>query len=649
MPEIDRRDFLKIAGMTAGAAATVACREPVHKIIPYLNQPDEITPGIATYYNSTCRECPGACGIRVKTREGRPIKVDGNPDHPLSKGKLCVRGEFGAHAHLRHRALPGPDEARRRRRAAAHAREDRLGRGHDAARRGAAQGREQDRVSRRRGHRHAGRACSIRCSRPSARRAGCASSRSRTRRCAARNQLVFGSDAVPQFKIGAADVLIAFGTDFIETWLTPLSNQVDFIESRKNGKGFAIFVGPRLGLSGSNTDQWLAPNPGTEVLVALALASEVAKKKGGGPEALRGLLAQAHPRVRRREDGHPQATLEGVAARIAAANAPLALPPGIEVQGTNAARFAAAVQILNVVSGAVGKTVVFGPDHNLASSRASRSSPSSSARCAAARSACCSCTPRTPRTARRRSGLADALRSGNVFTVSFASAPDETSELADLVLPDNMPFESWGDAEPVRGVKSLQQPTVRPLFDTRQTVDVMLDAARALGANVPAGSFRELLDAAWGGKASFDVALGRGGEWKEVAARVRRSRRRGLHRLRARAARGQRGGPGARRVPVAPSVRRQAVARAGAARDSGPGHQDHVGQLRRAEQRDRGCARRRDGRRARDLDRRRQAASHCVSRTTRSARASSRSRSAAAACRATRTRRSSRTRTGSAT
>src|SRR5262249_50798534 len=98
MPEIDRRDFLKIAGLTAGAAAATACSEPVHNIFPYVQQPAEVTPGIPPYYTSTCRECSGGCGIRVKTREGRPIKVDGNPDHPLSKGRLCVRGEFG---HMR--------------------------------------------------------------------------------------------------------------------------------------------------------------------------------------------------------------------------------------------------------------------------------------------------------------------------------------------------------------------------------------------------------------------------------------------------------------------------------------------------------------------------------------------------------------------
>ena len=60
MPDLDRRDFLKFAGLSAGAAATSACKEPVERIIPYLNQPEEIVPGIPTYYSSVCRECPAA-------------------------------------------------------------------------------------------------------------------------------------------------------------------------------------------------------------------------------------------------------------------------------------------------------------------------------------------------------------------------------------------------------------------------------------------------------------------------------------------------------------------------------------------------------------------------------------------------------------
>ena len=67
-------------------------------------------------------------------------------------------------------------------------------------------------------------------------------------------------------------------------------------------------------------------------------------------------------------------------------------------------------------------------------------------------------------------------------------------------------------------MKTIQQPTIRPRFDTRATVDVLLEAARALGANVPAGNFRELLFAAWGGKPAMDIALARGGEYKDAPA-----------------------------------------------------------------------------------------------------------------------------------
>ena len=517
MPEIDRRDFLKIAGLTAGAAATVACREPVHKIIPYLNQPDEVTPGIATYYNSTCRECVGACGIRVKTREGRPIKVDGNPDHPLSKGKLCVRGEFGHMRTYDAARFAGPMkrvvDANGARSLAKISWDEGMTLLVDALKKGAnktvflggaetgTQDALVDQILAAIGSPHRLRF------EPFAHEA-----------LRSANQLAFGTDAVPQFKIASADVLIAFGTDFLETWLSPLSNQLEFAESRKAGKGYAIFVGPRLGLSGANTDQWLAPNPGTEVLVALALASEVAKRKGGGPDALRGLLAKHSAASVAEKTGVSQATLEGVAARIAAASAPLALPPGVEVQGANAARFAAAVQILNVVSGALGKTVVFGPDHNLGKLARFGDLSELVGKMRGGEVAVLLVHGANPAYSAPQVGLADAVRSGNVFTVSFAFAPDETSELADLILPDHTPFESWGDAEPVRGVKTLQQPTVRPLFDTRATADVLLDAARALGASVPAGSFRDLLVAAWGGRASFDAALARGGEFKEVPA-----------------------------------------------------------------------------------------------------------------------------------
>lgn len=93
---ISRRKFLAL--FTASAAfAAAGCSDYRDKgaIVPYNKKPEEITPGVPNWYASTCSLCPSACGILIKTREGRPIKIDGNPDHPISKGKICAKGQAG--------------------------------------------------------------------------------------------------------------------------------------------------------------------------------------------------------------------------------------------------------------------------------------------------------------------------------------------------------------------------------------------------------------------------------------------------------------------------------------------------------------------------------------------------------------------------
>lgn len=91
---ISRRKFLAL--LTASAAFTAtACTDYRDKgeIIPYTKRPEEILPGKANYYASTCKGCSLECGVLIKTREGRPIKIDGNPEHPINKGKICSIGQ----------------------------------------------------------------------------------------------------------------------------------------------------------------------------------------------------------------------------------------------------------------------------------------------------------------------------------------------------------------------------------------------------------------------------------------------------------------------------------------------------------------------------------------------------------------------------
>jgi len=91
-----RRDFLKYFGFSVTAVSLAACfKAPVRKAIPYLVKPEEITPGVALYYSSTCGSCSVSCGVEVKTREGRPIKIDGSSRSAISQGGLCAVGQAG--------------------------------------------------------------------------------------------------------------------------------------------------------------------------------------------------------------------------------------------------------------------------------------------------------------------------------------------------------------------------------------------------------------------------------------------------------------------------------------------------------------------------------------------------------------------------
>src|SRR3954469_4520844 len=107
---IDRRRFLTVLGTSsAGAVALAGCStDRVEKLIPYLVQAEDQVPGVATYYASSCTECASGCGVHVRTREGRAVKLEGNPDHPVNQGKLCSQGQAALQGLYNPGRLKGP-------------------------------------------------------------------------------------------------------------------------------------------------------------------------------------------------------------------------------------------------------------------------------------------------------------------------------------------------------------------------------------------------------------------------------------------------------------------------------------------------------------------------------------------------------------
>ena len=92
-PAPARRDFLKLLGFGIAAATLASCEAPVKKAIPYLNKPEEIDPGIANWYASTYFQDGDYNSVFVKTREGRPIKLEGNPMSSITRGGLSAKAQ----------------------------------------------------------------------------------------------------------------------------------------------------------------------------------------------------------------------------------------------------------------------------------------------------------------------------------------------------------------------------------------------------------------------------------------------------------------------------------------------------------------------------------------------------------------------------
>jgi len=88
-----RRDFFKLMGLSATAGLAACRRAPEQKILPFTTKPDELIPGVASWYATACGGCDAHCGLLVKTRDGRPIKVEGNATHPVSRGAVCAVGQ----------------------------------------------------------------------------------------------------------------------------------------------------------------------------------------------------------------------------------------------------------------------------------------------------------------------------------------------------------------------------------------------------------------------------------------------------------------------------------------------------------------------------------------------------------------------------
>jgi anaerobic selenocysteine-containing dehydrogenase/Fe-S-cluster-containing dehydrogenase component len=519
---VERREFLKLVGVT-GAGTMTACDQKVgpQALIPYLVPPENVTPGIPTWYASTCRECPAGCGVHVKTRDGRVIKLEGNPNHPVNQGKLCARGQMATQRLYDPDRLRGPrriengeqvevDWAAGIEQLVEGLRSAGTGPGSIVLLTGLETG-TRDRF-------YDEWAAAVGATRvvyePFAHEAVLEA-----------NRRVFGRAAVPDYDIAGAEFVISFGADFLGTWVSPVrygrawSEMHAFrgVESvRPDGEGVFVAVEPRLSMTASNADEWVAARPGTEHLIALAMANVLG---AGGP------AAGWTPARAAEMTGVDAKTIEQLA-ELFESKRSLALPGGIGAAHRGATAAAVAVNLLNQAGGAVGDTVqvnaaitggVPGAYRSLIELTGRMSSGQVKALLVAHANPVFSLPPGV--------GFEDALLEVP-FRVSFSSVLDDTASHCQLLLPDHTSLESWGDWVPEDGVMSLIQPAMRPVFDTRPMPDVLLDVGRALVGEggtpaIQAESWYDYLRSAWSDVADSEQAwaeaLKAGGVWQAAA------------------------------------------------------------------------------------------------------------------------------------
>ena len=478
---MNRRRFLKVLGVTGGGAAVLSgCGigpEPTEKLIPYLVPPEDQIPGTPTWYASTCRECAAGCGIHVKVREGRAIKIEGNPESLINHGRLCARGQAALQGLYNPDRITGP----LKRNASGHLESITWEAGVAALQAEVQAARDQgivfvtglesgsfgtlvDEWMQLVGGRHV----TFEPFAFEALREG--------------NRLAFGDPSLPWYDFASAKFILSFGADFMETWLSPVGFQNAFTRAHsfesgsRAGMAKFVYVAPRMPQTGLAADEWLAVTPGAEGLLALAMAQVIVSRRLVAVPADAARLTLPTPVEAAAVVGIDAGVIERLASEFARSGAPLAVAGGIAAHYDNGAEVVGAVNILNYVAGAVGKTVKFGADLAHGSAGSFREVAALTSDMASDRVALLLVHGANPLYS--LSG-AFAQAWGKVgFKVSFSPYLDETAAGADLVLPDLHPLEQWNDSRPRAGVYALQQPAMQPVFDgTQHTGDVLLRAA----------------------------------------------------------------------------------------------------------------------------------------------------------------------------
>jgi molybdopterin-containing oxidoreductase family iron-sulfur binding subunit len=456
---VDRRSFLAVAGLSASLAACE--RLPVRHALPYLVPPEEITPGVSARYASTCGACPAACGLVATVRDGRPIKLEGYPEHPLSHGGLCAVGQGDLRALYDAGRLQGPTLEGRRTSweeadAFVRARLEEVQRA----------GRPVVVLSRTLTSPTARAAVEVFLAAWGGRLVEHDPDAEPVSAVLEAQAILTGRALVPALDLASADVLVSLGTDFLGTGPDPVALAAAWAARRRDRSRPAmrhVHVEGTLSLTGANADErWLATTAERRLIALWLLRQLVALTPGTEPEGLGRILAELPA----------PGTL---APRVAALARELAAARGrsLVVAATDDLSEAIAVALANRVLGNEGRTLDF-ERPSLVRRGLDRDMSAFLNAVEAGEFGACVVLGLDP---------VDQLPNGEAVRAALARLPlaiavtdrrTATSAACRVVAAAHHPLECWGDAEPRPGVLTLAQPAIRPLFDTRAPYENLL-------------------------------------------------------------------------------------------------------------------------------------------------------------------------------
>jgi MoCo/4Fe-4S cofactor protein with predicted Tat translocation signal len=451
----NRRDFLKYMGFGLGAATLAAsCEIPIKKAIPYVVKPDSIVPGVASYYASSFVQGGDYCSILVKTREGRPIKIEGNALSTVTKG--------GTSARVQASVLSLYDSNRFKRPMSLVDKKSMTWADLDTAIKGKLNGSSNIRL-----------VCNTVLS-PTAKTViqEFTTAYPNTKvvmydpvsssAMLEANEANFGDKAIPNYSFDKAQVIVSFGADFLGTWISPTEYAAQYATNRKidlkNPKmSRLIQVEAGMSLTGSNADNRVLIRPSEQGSAIAHLYNAVAAQTGGTQVTAPSLNAKA------------KTALAKVAVELLAHQG-----KSLVVSDSNNVGEQTLVNAINNLLGNYGSTLSFG-----------------------------SASMQRQGSDQAIQGLVKEMNGGGVdavfimdqanpafdlpnsatfvtgmekvgLRVSMSGYRNETAAQCQYIAPSNHFLESWGDVEPKRGHYSIVQPTIAPLMDTRQSEESLL-------------------------------------------------------------------------------------------------------------------------------------------------------------------------------